>query len=276
MTATAIAFVCYHVLRIRRSHVTASIRRAGLDAKHAYCMYRELAQSLVELLAVALGFSAAASRVEIDEKTAEKLRGARASGNVVLLCAHTSNWELVAMHAASLFPLALIVKPLSSRWAARFITHARTRAGIRVIETTGALASARDAHSHGEIVATVIDQAPAHRAHGDLVSFLGALALVDRGPAVMAKRAHAAVFVIMAKRESGMVRVHIADEIARAEVAELSAAAIMRRATARLDEHVRRHPASWLWLHRRWKEVASSPRGAATFIGAEKAVIGAK
>ena len=109
--------------------------------------------------------------------------------------------------------------------------------------------------SRGDVVATVIDQAPAKREHGDVSTFLGAPALVDRSPAILAKRARATVIAIVAARDGDVSRVRIALELGADEIRALAAPAIMRLATAHLDAHVRAHPECWLWLHRRWKNV---------------------
>jgi KDO2-lipid IV(A) lauroyltransferase len=271
----AFAALAFFVVRVRRAHVEASMARAGIARERAWDAYRELGRSLGELLAVAFGLAAPKDFVTIDDDLLARIDRARREGNVVLLCAHLSNWELVAMTAARSFPLALVVKPLSVRLFGRFIERVRARAGIRAIEPRGALAECARAHARGEVVATVIDQAPARREHGDLVTFMGARAHVDRAPAVMTKRASATAFVVVAARDAGgHVRVSRADEIARDEIAHDTSAAIMARATTALETHVRARPETWLWLHRRWKDV---PRGASAhaFQPAEKAVIDA-
>jgi KDO2-lipid IV(A) lauroyltransferase len=273
----AIAALAFFVVRIRRAHVEASLARAGIAKQRAWDAYRELGRSLGELLAIACGVARSQDFVTIDDEAITRIERARREGNVVLLCAHLSNWELVAMTAARSFPLALVVKPLSSRAFDAFITRVRARAGIHAIAPKGALSECARAHARGEVVATVIDQAPARREHGDIVSFMNAGALVDRGPAVMSKRAHATAFVVVAARDaatSGRVRVSLADEIGRDDIARDTPAAIMARATAVLEAHVRARPETWLWLHRRWKDVAPRSPGHA-FPAAEKAVIDA-
>ncbi len=105
----------------------------------------------------------------------------------------------------------------------------------------------------------MIDQVPARSAHGDLASFLGAPALTDRSPAVLAKRARAHVLVIFASREAHArgrgqrVVATLALELLPDVVRRASARDLMARATEALEAHVRQHPSSWLWLHRRWK-----------------------
>ena len=257
--AALLAFVAYRIARVRRRHVKRSIQRAGLADDAARSVYQELATSLVELLWVAAGWLTPADVVHMPEETRGAIDAARAGGPVMLWCAHTSNWELLAMHSATLFPLALIVKTQGVGLADRFIQRQRARFGLRTFRPAGATREARAAFARRDVVATVIDQVPALAAHGDVASFLGAPALVDRSPAVLAKRARAHVLVIFASREPrdtlarSRVRARLALELPADVVRRTSATELMAQATAALDAHVRQHPSSWLWLHRRWK-----------------------
>src|SRR5207253_1697600 len=79
-----------------------------------------------------------------------------------------------------------------------FCTYLRTRLGVEVIRPDGAMAAARRVLAEGGSVAMPIDQVPDRAAHGVLVDFLGAPALVDRAPFVLAKRAGVPLLVIAA------------------------------------------------------------------------------
>jgi KDO2-lipid IV(A) lauroyltransferase len=251
MLAAALAFVAFRLVRVRRAHVEASLRRAGLSG--ALGVYQELATSLTELLWVSFGWLTPSDVVKIPADTAREIAAAREHGPVMLFCAHTSNWELVAMQAASLFPLSVIVKTQSVGAADRFAMRLRARFGVGTIGTAGAAQATRSAHARGDVVATVIDQVPGRSVHGNVMPFLSAPALVDRSPAVLAKRAGAQVFVIFAAREHGRVQTRLVVTLDRQMVQRLPARDLMATATAALDAHVRAFPSSWLWLHRRWK-----------------------
>ena len=273
----AVAFLAFRVLRIRRAHVEACLLRGGLLPVHAKYMYLELARSLAELLAVALKILRPDEVVDLPDETTRRIREARARGPVILFCAHTSNWELVAMHAASRFPLSLIVKAQGVGLAERVIAHVRRKNGVHAILHTGALRGVTTAHARGDVLATVVDQAPARREHGDVESFLGASALVDRAPAILAKRAKAHVFVIFASRTTpakssdaharSWVHAELVCSLTPADVARLSAREIMAETTRLLEAHVRRSPSSWLWLHRRWKDVPRTVRAVSGVVG---------
>lgn len=286
MLAALISFLAHRVARIRRRHVESSIRRARLPDATASAMFHELATSLLELLWVSRGWLAPTDVVHIPDDVVQRIGAARAKGPVMLWCAHTSNWELLAMRAAALFPLALVVKTQGLGLADRFIQRERARAGLRTILPAGALAEARASFTRGEVVATVIDQVPASRTHGDAAMFLGAPALVDRAPAVLARRVGAHVFVIFASRDArGRVVATLVMDLAPDVVTESAPKALMAHATAALEAHVRAHPSSWLWLHRRWRmtlddgrngmarDEAPSSAAPSSFLHAQKEVI---
>jgi KDO2-lipid IV(A) lauroyltransferase len=210
-------------------------------------MYRRLGIALVELVR-------ARTSVEVDTHA---LDASLARGPVVIFASHCGNWELAAAGAARHLAgrgraLRVVAKPMHSAFFDRWLARLRERLGLRVIAPLGALAQAADALARGDVVAMPIDQVPDREAHGLWIDFLGAPALVDRAPATVAYRAGATVLVVA----GGRVLDVIPFEPGRAWIG-----ATTRRATAALERHIRADPASWMWLHRRWKRprlVASS------------------
>jgi KDO2-lipid IV(A) lauroyltransferase len=237
------------VLRIRRAHVEHAMKRAGVvdAADVARAMYRRLGVALVDLLR-------ARRSVEVDTGA---LDAALARGPVVIFASHCGNWELAAAGAARHLEargraLHVVAKPMHSAFFDRWLSRVRERLGIRVIPPRGALAATSDALARGDVVAMPIDQVPDREAHGLWLDFLGAPALVDRAPATVAYRARATVLVVAGGRALDVIPF----APGRAWIAATS-----RRATAALERHIRADPASWMWLHRRWKRprlVASS------------------
>jgi KDO2-lipid IV(A) lauroyltransferase len=194
---------------------------------------------------VALG--AAAARLVADAKACG--RGA------VIVASHTGNWELAALRVAEAHPLTVVVKPLSIGGFDAFCTRARVRRGLGLARPDAApLARAAAALANGEFVAFLGDQVPAS-ARPLTGAFLGAPALLDRAPAVLAARARVPLVVTASAREGrGTHRVEVlaafappVDPVAPAWIEEVTVAA-----AAALDRFVRANPGSWLWLHRRW------------------------
>jgi len=225
-------------------------------------MYRGLGIALVELLW-------GRTLPPIDE---DVLGHAVDDGPVVLFASHTGNWELAAAAAARFLRargrrLAIVAKPMHTGWVDRRLARLRAQRDVAVIPPAGALAATGRVLAAGDIVAMPIDQVPDRAAHAIRVDFLGAAALIDRAPATVAWRARATVLVIAAT--AGKVRViDVIPAPSGADRAGPWIDAVSRRATAALEAFVLREPASWMWLHRRWRDL--SPLSAQANPGAWK------
>lgn len=247
--ALAISWLVFTVLRIRRAEVEVAMARAELSG-NARAFYRELAGRLIELLTVAGGAELGERSVGLTASARTALARAQEGGRpVVIAASHTGNWELAAFALAREHKVAVVAKRQGVSSANRFMNDLRARFGVTVLPTRGALALASACLAEGAIVVMPIDQAPDRPEHGDVVAFLGRDALVDRAPFVLAKRRGATVLVAACEG----ARVHVLDVLETRDLASPREAA--RRATLTLDAHVRAFPSSWLWLHRRWKNV---------------------
>ena len=254
-----LGFLAGSVLRIRRRQVVAAMARAGVPDV-ASAMYRGLGISLCELFWLA-GKSPAArakaleERFTMDAAFTAALADAHARGPVILAASHTANWELVAFGAARAFERQLgartcvVVKDLSVGVFHAFCTRLREECGVTLLPPAGALESARKHLAAGDIVAMAIDQVPALERHGVRVPFLGALALADRAPAALAKLTNATILVIGATRRGDGQHLELLAALTPTSVEETT-----RACQRALDAFVRRHPSSWLWLHRRWRD----------------------
>jgi KDO2-lipid IV(A) lauroyltransferase len=252
------------VLRVRRSAVDAAMVRANVPPV-ARAMYASLGTGLLELLWLA-GASAARRRrvlreeVILDPALDLAFHDACARGPVVLAASHTANWELVAYGAAHVLAargvrLAVVAKPLAVTAFDAFCTELRTAAGLVLIAPAGALGRAREHLAAGGVVAVPIDQVPERARHGTRVTFLGVSALADRAPAALARAAGATLLVVGATRDGRRQRVHLLEALT-APPKGVDRGWTVRatvRATEALDSFVCGAPATWMWLHRRWR-----------------------
>ena len=259
------------VLRIRRGAVEAAMTRARVNdpSGEATAMYRGLGEGVFELLwlagaSVERRAEALRAHVRLDEDLAVALIAAAERGPVILAASHTGNWELIAYGAAQVLAkhgrrLAVVVKPQSVGAFHAFCMNLRRTCGLVLIEPQGAFAVARKSLAAGDVIAMPIDQVPERRRHGVEVPFLGAAALADRAPAALARATGATLLVVAASRDGRLQRGHLLAELpgARHERDEVTASAWIdnatREATRALETFVSARPASWLWLHRRWR-----------------------
>lgn len=273
----ALGFFAGSVLRIRRRHVEAALERAGVARSRAEAsgMYASLGTGIFELLWLAGRPPAAlAEWFTMDPACGEALLRAAARGRgVILATAHTGNWDLSACAAAQWITRAaggarlhVVTKRLSWRALDRYWQRLRAERGVVLADAIGAATYVRDALSAGDFTAMLIDQVPERGSGVAIAPFLGAPALHDLGPALLAARARVPLLLVLGHREpDGRHRLELAAAI---DPEDLRGKGAIERATATmasaLEGFVRAHPAQWLWLHRRWKNVeegrATGPR----------------
>ncbi len=265
----ALGFLAGSVLRIRRRHVEASLRAAGIGQAGAVArgVYASLGAGVFELLWLAgCPPEALADRFTMAPEAAAALARAAARGRgVVVATAHTGNWDLCACGAARWFaehgaevPASLMVVTKRLSWKAldRYWQRLRAERGVVLVEPEGAVVAVREALAAGSAVALLVDQAPERATGVATLPFLGRPAKHDLAPALLALRAKVPILVMAGRREAGgRHRLELLDAIEVGEVGTGRGAA--ERATARIagavERFVRAYPEQWLWLHRRWK-----------------------
>lgn len=172
----------------------------------------------------------------------------------VVIGGHFGNWEVgAAMMAARGFPIAMVAQRQSNPLFDRHLVEARRRLGIDVIERGRAPKLALRALRDRRVVVFGADQNASRG--GIFVPFFGHLAATHRGPALMAVRTRALVFLATPLRiENGMWRMGL-EQIEYDATGELDD--VVHRLTvaftARLEAAIRRNPGQYLWHHRRWK-----------------------
>jgi KDO2-lipid IV(A) lauroyltransferase len=270
----ALGFLAGSVLRIRRRHVEAALALAGVPSASSAAtgMYASLGAGIFELLWLAgRPPGALAQHFTMDPACGEALRrGAALGRGVVVATGHTGNWDLSACAAAQWIArecggarLHVVTKRLSWRALDRYWQRLRAERGVVLADALGAAAYVRNALGAGDITTMLIDQVPERGSGVATFPFLGAPALHDLGPALLAARARVPLLLVLGHRTAdGHHRLELAAAI---EPDDLRGSGAVERATrtmaAALEGFVRAHPAQWLWLHRRWKNVDANASG---------------
>lgn len=168
--------------------------------------------------------------------------------------AHFGNWELLGeIMARRGIPINAVVRPLAGALNAR-IVESRQKSGLKLILQRGALPKMLKALREGEVVAQLIDQVlPAE--HGVFVPFFGRPACTTPAVSLAALRTGAPVFVALAAREEGHLRLFIEGPIPLPSTGDRQQDVAQHTAllTGIIERYIRRYPEQWLWLHRRWK-----------------------
>lgn len=244
------------VLRIRRSVVTANLRRAFPDQDSAWIektateCYRHLGAEGVVLLRLG-GLSTDEILARTDVEGLEYLTTPLAQGKgVIVLTGHLGNWEFGgAAMAVRGIPLDAVAKRQKNPAFNARINQVREQAGMRVVERNRAstrilLASLRA----GRAIALVADQNV--REGGVFVDFFGTPASTARGPDLLAKRTGAAVVFTTAIREPGTPARY---RIRFRPILPGDDGDVLRPYLACLEDDIRAAPAQYLWAHKRWK-----------------------
>lgn len=173
--------------------------------------------------------------------------------SIILVMGHWGNWELGGARF-SLLPfhkLNVIYHPLQNRYFERLIVRMRTRLGNGLYPMKDTVrCMLRDRH---ELTATafIADQTPSPQ-HAYWTTFLNQATPVFRGTETIARKmARPIVYVGIDRPTRGRYTMQF--ELLEDAPANTAEGVISEMHTYRLEMDIRRHPAIWLWTHRRWK-----------------------
>ncbi len=266
-------WVLAHVVRLRRTYVVDALARAfpektPQERNSIYAeMWRHQAFTVMELLRYAGGNETELGRLlevhgeEIVKKVHDRGKG------VLVLIAHFGNYPLLALQVPRLFsyPLSVIVKPLKSATLDGIWWELQQKAGVSWISSRNAYRASVRALRNNELVGFMLDQnRPAEQ--GVFVEFFGQPASTSPGLAFMSAQTGAPVVpVFMRRTPEGR---HVLEVHPLMEPPPDREAETIRTHTAAytkiIEDEIRRYPAQWLWLHKRWKSRPPGEPAAAT------------
>ena len=181
---------------------------------------------------------------------------------------HFGNFELYARFN-NLFPqyqMASTYRALKQPALNRLLTDLRNRSGCRFFERVTEGAALRGVMNQPAIILSLqIDQHGGNK--GLRLPFLGHDCSTSPAPAVFALRYHCEFYAAACFR-TGLAkwRIELGEQIPTHDASgEPRAVADLIRDVLRIQEgHVRRDPANWFWVHRRWKDGGRPPHETAT------------
>jgi KDO2-lipid IV(A) lauroyltransferase len=191
----------------------------------------------------------------------ELVRRAMGRGKgLVFVASHIGNWELLAQRLSRVAqPNAVVAKRNADPWLNGAIERLRAEGGLETLwrEDPSTGRKLLRLFKRGGGLGILIDQDT--KVQGVFVPFFGQLAYTPRAAAELALRFGAAALVVTSHRRGprpGDGHELEVTELAydpdppdpEAEVVRLTAAAVALHESA-----IRRHPAEWVWMHRRWK-----------------------
>jgi len=197
------------------------------------------------------------SKVEISGKAF--LDQALESGRgVILVSAHFGNFPLLLGRlAVEGYKAGGIMRPMRDEKVEKIFLEKREKFGVKTIYSqprnecvNNTITSLRN----NELVFIPIDQN--FGTGGVFVNFFGQQAATATGPVILAQRTKAAIvpcFIIRLANDTH--RIIFEPEMKLAEDSDQRKAILMniQRLTGIIETYIRKYPAEWGWIHRRWK-----------------------
>jgi KDO2-lipid IV(A) lauroyltransferase len=177
---------------------------------------------------------------------------------VTMLSAHYGNWEVLGYVLATLgFPNYSIVRPIENRRVNELLTGVRERTGQRLIDKKGATAVVRQVIADRGILCVLGD--PSGGRKGVFVNFFGVNSSCHKTIGLMCLNERIPIIVGFSRRLGRRFRFRMeCTDVIRAEDYDGwdridALRAITQRFTTAIERAIRRDPAQYLWVYRRFK-----------------------
>ncbi len=251
------------VAPLRREVALENLRRAFPDMSEAE--QRAVYRRMLENLGVMMAEFARYAREPVEPATRsvhlvnpELIAPAGAAGKgALLLTAHFGNWEgLGAATREFGYPVTVLGARQRNPLVEDLFARYRSRMGLKAITVGKSLKPILKAFNSGAYVATLADQDGGRG--GFFIDFLGRKASVQGGLFRLIARRGTPLVTGFAIRDGAVWRGVFQEPIWPREVSgedevEVEARRLAALYTARVEDHVRRHPDHWFWVHRRWR-----------------------
>jgi KDO2-lipid IV(A) lauroyltransferase len=193
----------------------------------------------------------------------ENLDNALSRGKgVILISAHFGNFPLL-MGKISLegYKIGGIMRPMRDHRAEKIFFKKRNHLGIKTIYSVPRKECVEEtlrSLRNNELVFIPVDQN--FGTGGVFVDFFGQKAATATGPVVIARRTGAALlpcFIIRQPDDTHKIVFEPPFALAAGKDANDTIAVNIQRLTNIIESYIRRYPAEWGWIHRRWKSKPS-------------------
>jgi KDO2-lipid IV(A) lauroyltransferase len=241
----------------RRIAVENIMRGLELDRERA----EEVARSTFENIGCNLAEFSAFDKIEELRKNVtieglEHLTAALEKGRgAFLVSGHIGNWELTGAVLSQKVPMTVVARPMKNPLSEELIRERRESAGMTVIGHRNSTRPILRKLGKGETITVLLDQSASYR-EAVFVPFLGRPAAVNFGLALLAAKSGAPVLPGFSVRGEGLTHRAVIGppvELVRLPDRQEELGVNTARITAVLEEHIRRYPDQWFWVHNRWK-----------------------
>jgi len=193
----------------------------------------------------------------------ENLDCALAKGcGVVLVSAHFGNFPLLLVRlAVEGYTVGGIMKPMHDKRVEEIFLEKRKKFGVKTIYSQPrdtCVNNTIQALRNNELIFIPIDQN--FGTGGVFVNFFGRKAATAAGPVVFAQRTGAALlpcFIIRNSDDSHQIIFEPAVKLEESKDAKDTILINIQKLTNVIEAYIRKYPAEWGWIHRRWKSQPS-------------------
>lgn len=177
---------------------------------------------------------------------------------VILVSAHFGNFPLMlARLSLEGYPTSGMMRTMRDYRAEKFFADKRKKLHIKTIYTQprrACVVSSIQALRNNELLFVLMDQN--FGTNGVFVDFFGRKAATATGPVVLAQRTKAMIVPCFIVRQADNTSHLIFERPLQWEEGRDEEDSVIRnvqKLTTIIEEYVRRYPAEWGWIHRRWK-----------------------
>ena len=256
-----VRFVAFHVVRWRRSIAMENIAGAFPERSHAehVAILRASYDNLCDVLAETVWAYGAGAAQLCERVTIEGSQFIRqpieAGQSLLLLTAHFCNWEwlLLAAGAHLQVPIDAVYKPPRQRVFDDFLREGRSRFGGNPVAYKGFVMEMMRRRADARCYAMVADQTPIEQDDKCWTTFMGRDTAFYVGADTIARTVKVPVFFVAMQRVArGRYHVKVTP-IASPPYDRGQKHVIVETYARLLEAEIRKSPADWLWIHRKWK-----------------------
>jgi KDO2-lipid IV(A) lauroyltransferase len=185
----------------------------------------------------------------------ERIENAAKSGSgTILLTAHFGDWELSSLVSAMKgFPITVLAREQKMKRLNELLNALRESKGCKVVRKGMSTKNILRELYKKNIVGILSDQDAGKK--GTFVNFFGRPTSAHIGPFEIAKHTNSLILPNFIVRTGGPFhKLYLEDYIdVRQSEGNESLVDGLQIYMSLLEKYVRKHPAQWLWLHKRWK-----------------------
>ncbi len=220
-------------------------------AKHSWTRFGKM---LIEVMVYPKLKKDINSYVKIEGR--ENIDKALAYGKgIVIPTAHSGNWELLGgALALNGYPIVGVAQKQANGDMDRLINEYRALVGIHVTYKNGVREMIKML-GQGSAIGLLMDQDAS--TDGIELEFFGRKASCPQGPAFLARIKNAPLLPTFITENSDGTHTIIIKEpffVTKTENKQEDIKQTTEKLTRIIEEHIRKYPAEWFWMHNRWKQ----------------------